>query len=112
MGNVAVNGYVDIVGKHGQWIGDHTGPASYVAWAAPTTGGDVVTAKQFGLRSIDMISPAGIDTSGTYNVRPQCTGTGLRQTWTLIWYTTATGSQVAAGTNLSAIKIRLNVHGG
>lgn len=112
MGNKAINGYVDVIGKHGLWIGEHTGPASYTAWAAPATGGDVIKAPQFGLRSIDFVSPAGVDTSGIYNVRPQCTGTGSRQSWVLIWYTTATGVQVAQGTNLSGITIRLKIYGG
>ena len=42
MGNIAVKGYLDIFGKHGAWIGDHSGPAAYV------TGGEVVAASQGG----------------------------------------------------------------
>lgn len=112
MGNTSVKGYVDIWGKHGVNIFDHTGPASYVAWTAPSTGGDVLTAKQLGLRSLDFVHGTGSDTSGTYYVRPVNTGTGMRQSWILVWYVLATGVQVAAGVNLAGITIRLSAIGG
>ncbi len=68
MANTAVPGYVDIFGKHGCWIGDHTGPLSY------TTGGETVGSSStqtnpFGLRSIDFAVVEGQSYSGLYSVK-------------------------------------------
>jgi len=90
---------------------DHTGPASY------PTGGETVGTVNVpdgivvqGLSTIDMINVAGPTVSGNYAVIPQCTGTGNRKTWKLIWVTANSGipttTQVTNGTNLSAETVR------
>ncbi len=98
-------GYVDIWGKHGAAAIDHTGKASYV------TGGDVLTASRYGLRSLDYVD-GGESFSGTYYVRGRAIGTGNRTTYKAVWYVTATNAEVAAGVNLSAEKVKLFAFGG
>jgi len=96
MANQAVLGYVDVFGKHGAWIGDHTGPASYTPWSAPSTGGDVVKAINFGLRNIDFIIPLGKTVSGNYEVKAKISsggGSHVSQA-TLIWYSAAASTTV------------------
>lgn len=61
MGNTAVKGYTDVIGKHGLAVYDHTGPASYVV------GGETLFATAFGLRSIDFIT-AMISSDGIYEI--------------------------------------------
>ena len=48
---------------------DHVGPASYasVVTGAPPTGGDPVTAAEFGLKSLSAVY-AGLSDDGQYNV--------------------------------------------
>ncbi len=116
MGNTAVKGYTDVWGKHGAAIYDHTGPASYVQWTAPSTGGDQVTAQTFGLRNIDIAIPIGLTVSGTYFVVAKVTagqGGNLAKA-ILVWYPIATigVTQVSSAVNLSAEIIRLLVIGG
>ena len=105
MGNTSVKGYVDIWGKHGALPVDHTGPASYV------TGGETIKAAQLGLRSIDFLTHMSWDTTGLYSVKAHFTGTGLRTSVLLQWYNSS-GTEISAGTNLSAIIIRLFAIGG
>lgn len=115
MGNTAVKGYTDIWGKHGAAVYDHTGPASYTQWTAPSTGGDQLTLPaSFGLRNIDFVVPVGFTVSGNYYVEAKLTagGGGNLSKAILIWYTAGTWNQVAATTNLSAEIIRLLVIGG
>ena len=88
MGNQAVPGYTDIFGKHGAWVGDHTGPASYV------TGGETLQATSFGLRSIDFSIAEDLSHSGNYAVEilsPVGSG-GSVATRTLRWFTANAGS--------------------
>jgi hypothetical protein len=92
--------YPEFVGRRGLFVGSGTGPATY----NPVTG-DVVT---LALPSyyIDAI-PGGVQTvSGTYWVQPRPSGTGVRQTWSLHWFITATGAEVGA-INLSAESVQL-----
>lgn len=71
MGDTAVKGYVDVWGKHGVWIGDHTGPVSY------TTGGTTSREpRAYGLRSFDIYLPMGFTVSGNYQVFSQSTSAG------------------------------------
>lgn len=122
MGNIAVPGYTDVVGKHGLWIGDYTGPKAYAAYTAPSTGGDVIYARNLGLRSIDMVVPIGYSVSGNYAVRAKlATGSGASvQSAILVWFavtysvgvevlTEVSGSPVV---DLSAEIVRLMVVGG
>lgn len=60
MADTAVSGYLDIWGKHGAWVGDHTGPASYA------TGGESISAGPKGLRSLDFMGVEEISYSGNY----------------------------------------------
>jgi len=120
MANIAVPGYTDTIGKHGVWIGDHTGPASYLAYTAPATGGDVISAINFGLRSIDAVAPMGYSVSGNYAVKAKLlTGKGgVVSTALLVWYAVTWSSSVevltlvSATTNLSAETVRLLIVGG
>jgi len=92
MGNQAVSGYTDIVGKHGLWIGDHTGPSSYV------TGGESIgnanAPGSFGLRSLDLVAAEALSHSGNYAVEvlsPIGSG-GSAQTRNLKWFYSPTNS--------------------
>lgn len=87
MSNTAVPGYTDIIGKHGIWIGDHTGPLSYL------TGGETVLPQYFGLRSIDYLNTVGLSLSGNYFVYGQMPSTGSRLSAMLRWFYSGVGSQ-------------------
>lgn len=92
---------------------DHTGPASY------TTGGETVGTLNnltgiaiLGLDSIDTILGSGsLSVSGNFWVVVQPTGTGVRKTYKILWFTATAGvpslTQVSAATNLSAETVRL-----
>lgn len=116
MANANVKGYTDVWGKHGADVYDHAGPKSYTQWSAPSTGGDVVKAATFGLRSIDFIVPIGYTVSGSYFVVAKLTagGGGNPASAILIWYPIATigTTQVTGSTDLSGETIRLLVVGG
>ena len=121
MANIAVPGYADVFGKHGVWVGDHTGPASYAAYTAPTTGGDVIQSINLNLRSIDMIIPLGYSVSGNYAVKTKMltvTGGGSAQNALLVWYAVTWSSgvevltEVTAATNLTGETVRLLALGG
>lgn len=87
MGNTAVKGYTDVIGKHGLAIYDHTGPASYV------TNGEKLTPQIFGLRSIDwaesMRSSSGA--LATIAISPP-NGGGNATSIVLMWQYSGTGS--------------------
>ena len=117
MGNTAVKGYTDVVGKHGLAIYDVTGPVSYTQWTAPSTGGQQFTQPSaFGLRNFDFVQPIGFTVSGTYFVEAKFTAGsgGNLSKFILVWYPIATfgTTQVTGATNLSAETIRLLVVGG
>lgn len=98
-------GYVDIWGKHGGAVIDHTGPKSY------TTGGQTLTASRYGLRSLDYVG-GGISVSGTYVARGKAVGKGNRTTYTLVWFVVSTGAEVGSGVDLSAETVKLFAVGG
>ena|SRR5437763_982420 len=89
---------------------DHPGPASYVqvAAATPPTGGDPITAAEFGLKSLTMVWGAMSD-NGQFLaiVTPTVGAKGEVTGWTIMYVTAATGAQVAGATNLSARTFRL-----
>src|SRR5271168_4070814 len=96
MANIAVLGYVDVFGKHGAWIGDHKGPASYAPWSAPNTGGDIVKAINFGLRNLDFVIPLGKTVSGNFEVKIKISsggGSHVSQA-TIIWYSASASTTV------------------
>ena len=107
MGDIAVPGYTDIIGKHGP------------VWS-PNTGGDVIKAAQYGLRSIDQVLPIGYSISGNYAVKAKLsTAKGASvQSAILVWYavTWSTGvevlTEVSAAVNLSGESVRLMLVGG
>lgn len=96
---------------------DVQGPTSYVAFAAgvppaPSTGGQLVMAKDFGLMGLDFVWDMAA-TNGLYQVAivpdpALLTGEEFTQ-FRLVWLT-GTG-QVTAGTNLSAYSVRLLTRG-
>jgi hypothetical protein len=116
MANIRTSGHGGPEGNCGRWVGDHTGPKSYVQWAAPNTGGDVVTAVSLGLRSLDFLDLMGISASGLYIVTAKLSVTkgGRGNTAILVWYPIATfgTTQVAATTNLSGETVRMMAIGG
>src|SRR5690242_11966900 len=98
-------GYVDIWGKHGGAVIDHTGKSSYVQ------GGDTLTASRYGLRSIDYVG-GGLTISGTYEVRGKAIAKGNKTTYKAVWFVVATGAEVAAAVDLSAETVKLFAVGG
>ena len=89
---------------------DHPGPASYaqVVTGSPPTGGDTVSASEFGLKWLDAVYGCSLSDDGQYEVELSPSGT-LNEPSSFIaeWIIAATGAQVSALTNLSARKIRL-----
>lgn len=118
--------YPKVPGDQPWSVVDVTGPASYVAVlpaAAPPppadeegtlpsaapSGGQTVTAADFGLQSIDWVGAMGSD-DGSYNVSVLpgdfSSGSPLDSV-VLLWIDAATGLEVTAGTDLSASTVRL-----
>ena len=87
--------YPEFVGRRALFVGSGTGPSSY------TTGGDPVTLNLPNYY-IDFLCGGVATTDGDYWVVAVPSGAGTRQTWSVIWYTIGTITQVAATTNLSA----------
>lgn len=83
---------------------DYVGPASY------STGGDLLTAQQLGLKNIYAIQ---ICAEGTMlnSIVPLFTTNKAVQSLYLAWIVIATGAEVAAAVNLSARRCRLMVWG-
>jgi hypothetical protein len=80
--------FADVFGKHGVWVGDHTGPASY------TLGGETIGtpnqfggSNKFGTRSIDLVVAEALSHSGNYSVEVQSPigSGGSAQTRVLRW---------------------------
>lgn len=88
---------------------DHVGPASYIQVTAgtPPTGGDPLTAAEFGLKSLTMVFAAMSD-NGQFLaiVTPTVGAKGEPVSWTIMYLTAATGAQVAGATNLSGRTFR------
>lgn len=79
---------------------------------APATGGQVITAREFGLKYFDYVV-AGLSDSGAYRV--ECipgaqSGIGPRgccETYTLRWVVVATGAEAAGSADLDAEVVRV-----
>lgn len=115
-------GNTDLPGLHAEPVSgrvkwtfvDHPGPASYV-----NPGGDIYPSQSAyggpnsaGLSGVYLVVPTWSQ-SGTYYVYQKTAGAGaVRGTATLIWNVSATGAQVANGTNLSGETVRLLIFGG
>lgn len=106
-----LDGYPQSMGDHVVSIVDHKGPASYtqITPGSPPTGGDQITAAEFGLKYIDMLWGGALSDDGTYEVEgsPGIASAAEPSKWFLMWITANTGAQVAGATNLSARSIRL-----
>ncbi len=96
------------------------GPAAYTPVVPGTppavaTGGQVIYAKDFGLKYFDFVA-GGLSDSGTYEVKAipgDQSGTGPKGaclTYTLLWATAATGAELGSG-DLDAEIVRLLVVG-
>lgn len=101
--------YPAVPGNKPVSIIDVTGPTSYVQFVPPATGGQLVSARQFGLNSIEAVWVIGMDSTGAY--APVAMLTPLNKNLgspnvTLSWQVPG-GSQVGAGTNLSTSFVRL-----
>jgi hypothetical protein len=85
---------------------DYSGPTSYVNGT-----GDVLDPRIFGFpNTVESITVCGMDTTGTYYVRPQPVRTGVTG-WYIRWYLVADNTEVANTTNLSGVTIRLSAIG-
>jgi hypothetical protein len=75
--------------------------------ATPPTGGDALSAAEFGLKSLTMVWGALSD-NGQFLalVTPTVGAKGEVTGWTIRYVTAATGAEVAAATNLSARSFR------
>jgi hypothetical protein len=108
-------GYPKVPGDSLWSVVDVTGPASYtvITPGTPPTGGQLLTAADCGLQSMDWVQSMGSD-NGTYDVAciaaPFSAGNplpGVR----LQWVTSAAGTEVTGGTALNARTVRLLVIG-
>lgn len=115
------DGYRTSVGSSSLSIMGIQGPSSYTQITPGTapavaTGGQQITAAQFGLKYFDHVSAGLTDTAinrvecipgGRSNNAPQ----GACTTYTLRWVVVATGSQVAGAVNLSTEWVRVKAIG-
>ena len=96
-------------GNKPQSVLDVKGPASYVQYAAPFTGGQVISARAFGLSSIEVCWAMGRDSTGAYTpeivLSPFNANQGSPNV--IISWQTPAGAQAAAGANLATATIRL-----
>jgi hypothetical protein len=100
MGNQAVKGYTDVIGKHGLAVYDHTGPASY-----SQATGDILTAQSLGLRSIDFVANENSGPGGIYEVNatsPSNVGSNPA-TQSLHWYFATSSSVATVAQNAAGI---------
>lgn len=99
MGNQAVKGYVDIFGKHGSFVGDHTGPVSYV------TGGETITAQSLGLRSIDILNSMRSNNSAysAVSLSPAGNSGNVVTSVKVLWQFSSTGSVASVSQNAAGI---------
>src|SRR5260370_33748373 len=115
MAGTIVKGWPQARGAKYESVVDHTGPASYtvVTTGDPVTGGDIVTAAEFGLKFLDYVEATGSE-DGVYDVVPIVSALDPvpRTQVTLRWFPRAGSVEVAATTNLSAKHVRLCAVGG
>lgn len=96
----------------GLWsVADITGPSSYsqINPGTPVTGGQKVTAADFGLQSLDWVGSMA-DNLGNYMVTavPQSFAPGAPfSSMVLIWKNAYNSNQVSNGANLSTTTVRL-----
>ena len=89
-------------------VGDE--PAAEAAARAAPTGGQTITAADFGLQSLDWVGAMGSDNTGTYSVSvvPGDFNLGAPLDYVLLlWFDAATGAESADGADLSGSTVRL-----
>jgi hypothetical protein len=106
MPNLALPGYPVSLANRMFGVFDYTGPASYI------TGGDQITASDFGMSTIDFVLAAQLSLSGSYQflVLYPTLGSLNVGAVTIAWYLYA-GAQVSPGTNLAGEHTHLMVWG-
>lgn len=104
MADTILPGYGTQWGNKNVTVIDHLGPASYA------TGGETLTAAQFGYGGIEVIV-GSMDASSTYFVEAIHPGVGgAPATIKLQWFT-MNGTEVSNATNLSTKSVRLIIVG-
>jgi hypothetical protein len=98
--------YPDFIGRRATFVGNGTGPTSYVLGT-----GDLVTLNLPNYY-IDVLLGGVTSVSGKYVVYPDPAGTGTRQQWYLRWFYAlasagTVGNEVASTTNLSGESVQL-----
>jgi hypothetical protein len=104
-------GYPSPAGSKEQSVFEHTGPAVYAALVIgpPVTVGDVISAREAGLRTFDVVDGGPYSNDGLFIVtilHANGDGAPLDHVHAR-WVSVATGVEVVPGVNLSAHKIRL-----
>ena len=102
------HGYPDRVGKRCTWCGTGPGPKSYVGGNSPT---DQVLVGPFQFQ-IDSVTDVSISSTGTHYAVAQPSVAGIRATWNLRYFITATGVEVANAVDLSAESFIVSGFGG
>lgn len=103
VGTIVTNGQ-DTFGGHLWGACDQKGSASYVA------GGDAVSHRQFGFNNTIVTLIGSVDQSDTYFAIGRPLQNGVT-TWQLVWFLVSTGAEVAPGTVLSGVTVRLSAIG-
>lgn len=105
---IYTNGFADIFGGRQFNCIDYKGPKSYTNTGVGATSGDSpLSHRLFGFENtIECIICVTIDQTGTYEAIQQPNQTGVTS-WRLRWFNVATGAEVANGTDLSAIIVRV-----
>lgn len=116
-----LDGYPTSIGSSLLSVNGITGPASYTQITPGTppavaTGGQQITARDFGLKYFDSVF-AGLSDSGAYRVecipgtRSGLGPKGATQTYRLRWVVVATGAEAAGALDLDAEIVRVTVIG-
>lgn len=119
IGNTPLAGYPMSWGSKYENIFDHTGPASYAQFVAPSTGGDIISADSLGMGGFDK-AIGGVDTTGqilalVFNRtggNGNASGAVTVKYWALVTATLGGQSQtintqIAATTDLSTFSFRI-----
>jgi len=119
MANTILPGYIMPLGDKYLICFDHTGPSSYAQFSSPTTGGDKINASDIGMGGFDTMQPV-VDTTGlviaypvfNYGGNGNAVPSVVMQYWSLVTATIGgqsqtLGTQIAASTDLSALKFRV-----
>lgn len=109
-----IDGYPQPSGARMESVIYKTGPSSYtvVTTGSPPTGGQALSATEFGLKYLDHVE-ATLSDNGQYFVywTPKVTGKVPVSAGILMWVTAATGAEVVGTTDLSARQVRLRAVG-